>query len=270
MQKFPFSGRLTSMSPGALSQPEGLSTPQQDVYGPQTFSISYFCKIKSPSHTLEKILNNWMQNMFCFPSQRSSVSSVLRQHSHFFWVLRGIKGSIYSICHGASKRHEKNKQSLVGDDTWMDPATPCGWGQATKGLLYHCPVLLKAKSHCPGGRLRWIQLRAPRQSVRIRCSTSGRRSWLLPSDSVPCQLLHIVALAVGSWGYLGALLSGVKMLQWLKTNFALVMMWGGNRKKQDKMLLQQREEIEHWASYMAKVLQHPKKRIISPFHFVVL
>lgn len=64
------------------------------------------------SHMPERSLNNWMWNMFCFFSPRSSVSNALRQHSHFFWIMRRLKGSIYSFCHGDSKRHEKNKQRL--------------------------------------------------------------------------------------------------------------------------------------------------------------
>lgn len=133
-----------------------------------------------------------------FFSQRSSVLNVLRQHSHFFWVLRGIKGTIYSFCHGASTRHEINKQFLVGDDAWMDPVH--GWGQPAKGLLYHCPVCWKPKATIQvGGRIpRWA--RADRQSVRTRRSIPGKVLWLHASNSIPCQLTRRVALAPDSQG----------------------------------------------------------------------
>lgn len=133
-----------------------------------------------------------------FFSQRSSVLNVLRQHSHFFWVLRGIKGSIYSFCHGTSTRHEINKQFLVCDDAWMNPVH--GWGQATKGLLYHCPVWWKPKATIQvGGRVPQ-GARAEGQSMRTRCSIPGKVSWLHASNSIPCQLIHRAALAANSQG----------------------------------------------------------------------
>lgn len=133
-----------------------------------------------------------------FFSQRSSVLNVVRHHSHFFWVLRGIKGSIYSFCHRASTRHEVNKQFLVGDDAWMDPVH--GWGQATKGLLYHCAICWRPKATIQvGGRVpRWA--RTDGQSMRTRCSIPGKVSWLHASHSIPCQLTHRAALAADSQG----------------------------------------------------------------------
>lgn len=157
----------------------------------------------------------------------------------------------------------------------MDPATACGWGQATKGLLYHCPVLLDAKRHRPSGRP-WPEVSKGTQAERedkVQCPWEGVLAAHLRQRPLPAHPQS----GLGS-GLTGGLFRCISLRGKDVTVTKSKLCCGNDaRRKQEKgdrivngALAEGRNRVQSTPPCVANVPQHPKKHILSPFPFIVL